>query len=819
MNRMSGTPTPLPSTALTPVQQPGEIATPGQQWGPPIGGAPGEDAGERKTPWHRYGAALVRFKWLIAGCLVAGMGAGVFIVRRTVAEYEAHTTIWIATEERGQSGPISVGEPIETTAWVDLFRSYRVVQPIVVKLGLYLHFRPADAALFKDFALNDQYQPGDFVLLVDATGRNYRLTTKKGTGLEHGVAGDSIGRALGFRWQPPRSAFRPGRVAFSVTSLADADQALLDRANPVLPDQSNFLRVTLTSWSPEESAETLNLWADEFIDVAKQLKQYKIVEVRSTVGQQLTIAQTRLQQAEQKLQDFEAANIRATASATGPVSSAPATPGAPGAAPSAVTDPAIGAYLALKVQHDNLSQDIASAQAILADFRAGKATPDALLGIGSLMLGADALRAAIAQHTLREQHLTELRRTYTDEYKDVQDTLRALTVLDQQTIPQLATQAIRRLQSADDISTRQLTQSEHVVEGVPSRTIDLMRLQREVQSASELYTGLQKSFEDARMAEASAIPDVRILDRAEPPQRPTQNTAPRVLMMTVFGGLGVGLVLALILDRLDYRFRYPEQATDELGLPIIGTVPGLPSARQRQADPEVGSQVVEAFRTIRMHVQELFPAGEPVMFTVTSPGAGEGKSLISSNLAMSFAESGRRTLLIDGDIRRGQLHATFNLRQSPGLLDYLLGHAALDEVLQETDYDRLTLLTCGTRRHRGPELLQSEGLAQLLAAARPLFDVILVDSPPLGAGIDPFALAKVTGSMMLVLRVGRSDRNMAQAKLAAMDRYTRARQMGAVLNDVKMAGAYRYYSYLYGYRLDEGELRAQIPSRVGALRE
>jgi capsular exopolysaccharide synthesis family protein len=352
---------------------------------------------------------------------------------------------------------------------------------------------------------------------------------------------------------------------------------------------------------------------------------------------------------------------------------------------------------------------------------------------------------------------------------------------------------------------------------VPERTIELMRLQREVTSAGELYTGLNKAYEDSKLAEASAIPDIEVVDRAGVPQAPSRNTAPRVLLMAVFGGLGAGLGLALLLDRLDPRFRYPEQASDELGLPIIGTVPTLPTPKQRKDDPEISAQVIEAFRTIRLHIREMFPVEGPVQFTITSPGAGEGKSLVSSNLAMSFAESGRRTLLIDGDIRRGQLHETFGMRQSPGLLDYLLNHSALDEILQETDYDGLTLVTCGTRRHRGPELLQSNALESFMAAVRPFFDVIIVDSPPLGAGIDPFALAKATGALVVVLRVGRSDLKMAQARLQAMDRFVPVRHLGSILNDVRAAGAYRYYSYLYGYRLDEGELRAQVPSQVGGL--
>ncbi len=815
MSRMSLPPTPLPSTALTPAPQNGELPAPLQQWGPPIDPSQGQAAEEKKTPWHRYIAALIRFRWLIATCLLMGAAGGFVVTRRIAPEYEAHATIWIADEGRGSGGgsggPISSGELLQTAAWVDLFKAYRVVQPVVVKLGLYLHYNAQkDSDFFPHFALADVYQPGDFVLIVDATGRRYTLTTKKGTVLEHGVAGDSIGRNLGMRWAPPPAAFHLARkVPFSVSSLSDASNGLAARATLVLPDMSNLVRISLDSWNANEASSTLNAWLDQFIAVAEELKKRKNTQLTQTVGNQLNIARDRLTKAEAALQNFEQTNIQQSTA----VAMAPASPGMQAMG----GDPTVTAYLSLKIQHDNLSRDIQSVTGILADMKAGKATPDALLAVPSLMVGADNLRASIAEHNAKDQALRELRRTYTDAFKDVQDAKKALDALDTQSIPLLAQQALKRLVAQDNIYTQQLSESQRVVQNVPARTIDLMRLQREVGSASELFTSLSKSFEDSKLAEASAIPDVQILDRADPPQAPSRNTAPRTLLMAIFGGLGAGIGLALLLDRLDHRFRYPEQATDELGLPIIGTVPSLPTAKQRKADPEIGAQVVEAFRTIRLHIGELFPPGEPIMFTMTSPGAGEGKSLIASNLAMSFAEGGRRTLLVDGDIRRGQLHDTFGLRQAPGLLDFLLNQASLDEVLQDTDYERLTLVTCGTRRHRGPELLQSSALNNFIASVRPFYDTIIVDSPPLGAGIDPFALAKATGSLIVVLRVGRSDRNMAQARLETMDRYVRVRQLGSILNDVRAAGAYRYYSYLYGYRLDDGELRAQIPSQVGGL--
>jgi polysaccharide biosynthesis transport protein len=810
-------PTPTPSKALTPVTSDGgqALATP-QQWGPPMqahGGQGGGGDGEKKTPWHRYFAALVRFKWLIAGCFILGAGSGVVMTRMSSPQYESHATILISVGGRGgEQGPISSGQFLETNAWVDLFKAYRVVEPVVVKLGLYIHHTDKDADFFPQFVLADQYQPGDFVLNVSPNGRAYTLTTKKGTVLEHGVPGDSIGRNLGMRWQPPKTAFKPGRkVPFGVSSLPDAANGLTSRMTPVLPDMSNLLRISLDSWNANEAASTLNTWLDQYIAVAVELKKQKNTQLTATIGDQLSIARDRLARAEKNFQNFQEQNIKQSQSTP----TVPSGQAGPGQLPSG-GDPAVSAYLALKVEHDNLSRDIQSAQQVLTDMSIGKATPDALLAIPSLMVGADNLRSAINDYNTKSAELRNLQQTYTDQYKGVID---AKKVVDNvyANIPAFAQQSLKRLRAQDDLYARQLGESERVVQNVPARTIELMRLQREVTSAGELFTSLNKAYEDSKLAEAGAIPDVEIVDRAGVPQAPSRNTAPRMLMMAVFGGLGAGLALALLLDRLDPKFRYPEQASDELGLPIIGTVPTLPTPRQRKADPEISAQVIEAFRTIRLHIREMFPPETPVQFTITSPGAGEGKSLVSSNLAMSFAESGRRTLLVDGDIRRGQLHETFGMRQSPGLLDYLLNHSSLDEVMQETDYEGLTLVTCGTRRHRGPELLQSNALDSFMAAVKPFFDVIIVDSPPLGAGIDPFALAKATGCLVVVLRVGVSDLKMAQARLQAMDRFVPVRHLGSILNDVRAAGAYRYYSYLYGYRLDEGELRAQIPSQVGGL--
>jgi capsular exopolysaccharide synthesis family protein len=182
--------------------------------------------------------------------------------------------------------------------------------------------------------------------------------------------------------------------------------------------------------------------------------------------------------------------------------------------------------------------------------------------------------------------------------------------------------------------------------------------------------------------------------------------------------------------------------------------------------------------------------------TITSPGAGDGKSLLALNLALSFADANCQTLLIDGDIRRGALHSKFGVERLPGFVDYLAGGMTLDKVLRATDHQRLTLLPRGASQLHGPEMLLSPAMSALLEDLEKRYDVVIMDSPPLGAGIDPFVLGTATGSMLLVLRSGETDKRMAQAKLKMLNRLP-IRLLGAVLNATPSEGEFRYYSYLY----------------------
>jgi capsular exopolysaccharide synthesis family protein len=280
--------------------------------------------------------------------------------------------------------------------------------------------------------------------------------------------------------------------------------------------------------------------------------------------------------------------------------------------------------------------------------------------------------------------------------------------------------------------------------------------------------------------------------------------------MALGGGLVFAIGLALLLDTVDRRIRYPDQASHELGLPIVATVPQLPKGGISKQSPEQISQLVESFRTMRMNV--LNATGSQVALAVSSPSPGDGKSFISSNLAMSFADAGFRTLLVDGDTRRGSLHETFGLSQTAGLTEFLAREADQDAIVHATGHENLFVIPSGNRRRRSPELLTSPELGQLMSSMRSRFDAVIFDTPPFAAGIDAYAIAAATGSVLVVLRIGQTERRMAAAKLALVDRLPIS-VLGTVLNAAPSNGEYEYYGYVPGYGtvdLEPGQQVARV---------
>lgn len=791
---------------LPPMSTPAQPAPSWQSWAK--GGSDADD----KVPWQRYFAALLRYKWLMLAVVIAGSAAGLALIRLIEPQYEVHATIWIAREtgQDRERGPIRSTEVMTAKSWPELLRSFAILDRVVQQEALYITpANIADRPIFAGFRAAQTFRPGVYELQIAENGASWVLTGQNGYE-ERGAVGDSIGRRLGFMWRPDSAMLQPGAtIPFSMVTPREASIGLRERLGSGLGENSNLLRLYLRDSDPQVAARTLNALVREFVAEAAELSRRKLTEFRKTLEQQKNYAQQELTDAEIALENFRVNTITLPSEAGG----APVAGGV-----QETRDPVLRNFFNQKVELDSIRGERVSLQRTLAEIQAGTLDVSALWAIPVVASGPQDLRNALNELSTRDTELRLAQQTYTDEHRTVRELQSAVTQLRRSTIPQLAGTLVSQLQRREADLDGRITTASREIRDIPTRTIEEMRLRRNMEVRDNLYTTLKNRFEEARLAEASAIADVSILDSAVAPLRPSSNTAPRLLMMAIMGSLGAAVVIALLLDRFDRRFRYPEQATAEMGLTIFGAVPNVPRAHRSRPDPEQAAQIVESFRSIRLNLLHAFPEDSPVFVTVSSPGPGDGKSLISSNLALSFAESGRRTLLVDGDIRRGALHRTFGVMRRPGLIDYLAGTAPLDKVIQPTSHERLSIVPCGTRRPEGPELLMSQAMTTIAREAKAQFDVVIVDSPPLGAGIDPFVLATNTGNMLLVMRAGETDRKMAQAKLELIERLP-IQLLGVILNDItsQAGNVYEYYAYTPGYATNEDQDERFSVSQVGQL--
>ncbi|HXC25929.1 MAG TPA: polysaccharide biosynthesis tyrosine autokinase, partial [Gemmatimonadaceae bacterium] len=736
--------------------------------------------------------------WLVAGITALGTAAGVVATRSVQPTYEAHGAVWIPsagfTNGGGNNGAFRQPDLLPAGSWLGLIRSFAVVDRVVAQMHLWYTPKLArDSTVFAGLMPTGRTIGGDYTLSIDPTGTHYMLSELMHGVVDRGLVGDSIGRQVGLAWAPSSQQFHPNQIAgLWVKQPRAIAVALIQRLEVSAPEQSNFMNLDLTGGDKVQTAGVLNTWMQAFVDQAAELRGQNMSEVAHTLEEQRNSADAAMNAAGAALQAYRSQNM--TKPGEG-VSTSAALPGG------TAGDVLFSEYFKAQADYESTRRDRQALDDVAAHARAGTVSPDEIAAIPAVVANAPSLMQTVKDLINKEQQLNDLKQTLQDAHPKVVALVADINTIRTQTIPDQAANAASVLLRHESDLKAKLVEDSLKLTDIPARSIEEARLRRNLADAEAVHTAVQGRYEAAKLGSEGTASDVRILDRALPSSTPQKN----IILLMMVGGFGgsfvFGIVLALLLDMIDPRFRYQEQITHELKLDVLGAVPSVPKPGDTHSNPDAMLQSVEAFRGLRMNLRHAFNS-PPVLLTVTSPGAGDGKSMVVSNLALSFSEAGYRTLLIDGDIRRGKLHSVFGTDRRPGLLDYLAGDVEAHTILREVPmHVNLTLIPGGTRRHRGPELLTSARLPALLDMVRSRFDVILVDSAPLAAGVDAYALGVATGSMVLVMRTGVTDRRVAKAKLKLVERLP-IRLLGAVVNAVPGAGLYTEYSYLHGYSPD-----------------
>jgi len=299
----------------------------------------------------------------------------------------------------------------------------------------------------------------------------------------------------------------------------------------------------------------------------------------------------------------------------------------------------------------------------------------------------------------------------------------------------------------------------------------------------------------------------RVNQTAELPSSPTSPKPLRNVLLALFAGAFAGLLATLAWESLDDKLT-GEEDLDLLGVTVLASVPvdgdTVDGPRLFASLPNA-TREVEAYRTARAALN-FASEGRPSSFVVTSALPGEGKSTTSANLAVALSQAGQKTLLIDADLRRPTLHKYFGLPNNVGLRSILEGSSEANDVMTVTGYgDMLALIGAGSPSPYPSELLSSGRLASLIAAAKEVFDVVIVDTPPLFLVADAALVAPAVDGIVLSVTSGMgespaSKKSNTRRLLAAVQRL-RTPLLGVVLCGGGQ-GSYGY-GYRYGYYVSD----------------
>jgi capsular exopolysaccharide synthesis family protein len=291
----------------------------------------------------------------------------------------------------------------------------------------------------------------------------------------------------------------------------------------------------------------------------------------------------------------------------------------------------------------------------------------------------------------------------------------------------------------------------------------------------------------------------------------------KVFFLSSAIGMCAGLGLALALAFFDKRLRSISEVKNVIGLQPLGLVPHVADKRLLRLRGKIpseqsGSEMAEAYRTLRTTL--FFRAGSSGAKTllITSPTMGDGKTMTASNLAIAVAQSGTRTLLLDADLRRPNVHRVFELDNRVGLTNVVAGDATIAQAVQRTDVPDLDLITSGPIPTNPAEVLNSQFFRDVLSDLSKDYDLIIIDSPPIMPVTDARILGAICDVTLLVLRAMRSDVSVARhAKESLLE--VGANLAGAVVNGVPLKGGFygspAYYGQYYGY----GRPTVEPPSR------
>ena len=361
-------------------------------------------------------------------------------------------------------------------------------------------------------------------------------------------------------------------------------------------------------------------------------------------------------------------------------------------------------------------------------------------------------------------------------------------------------------------------------------SIELSQLQRDTQNKLQLYNLVLKRQKEAELAQMLKANNVQVLEHALLPTNPIRPNRQVGLAGSLLFAIVLSIGLAVLADTIDNTVKSQHHIETIVGAPFLGILPTISTSDKEAALAKTPanapdslnrdlfiisnprSSVAECSRTIRTNLFFMAPEHPAHTLVITSNGPQEGKSTVAINLGITIAQSGKKTLLVDADMRRPRLHKSFGVPNDTGLSSLIMGGHTIEQAVRHTEVKDLTILPCGPIPPNPAELLHTESFQKLVEKLTAKYDQVIFDSPPVSPVTDAMILGSMLDGVIFVAHAGKTRIPAAkQARRRLED--VGSRVLGAVLNNVDLeqgsrSGYYDYQYYYYhrkGYYYDETE--------------
>jgi tyrosine-protein kinase Etk/Wzc len=365
---------------------------------------------------------------------------------------------------------------------------------------------------------------------------------------------------------------------------------------------------------------------------------------------------------------------------------------------------------------------------------------------------------------------------------------------------------------------KRIAELDGTLKRLPELQRQYLQLFREVEVKQQLYTGLLNSYQQLRIVKAGEIGNVRIVDTAVEPIASIAPKKLQILILSVFLGGFLGTLLALLRNMLRSGIKDSNQIENELDLPVYATVPRSPVQESRikilkkkknipiLAVKNSDDIAIESLRSMRTAIHFALSSAKNNIIMISGPAPELGKSFISTNLATILAQSDKRVLLIDADLRRGYMHKYFNYDVQPGLAEYLNGQHELGSIVRSTEVENLSIISRGKSPANPSELLSTQKFADMLTHLSSQFDHILIDTPPVLAVTDGIIISQYAGVNLVVARYAKTQMKELEMTVNRFEQVG-VKVNGFILNDIQReAGGYGYgYNYAYAYKANKND--------------